>query len=188
MRSYLCYAINWFSLEFYDILVSRSVGYIGDRPEYQGKRLIQIYLYGRKFPDDNEYAHPFDFGVVVDILEGKVFDIEELPTHEDFDANNKDGNIVPNETSNFHPDLRPVDSFRNDLKPVKLTQSGGASYSVTGNQISWQKYKMRIGFNGREGLVIHNVNYNDTGTVRPLFYRMSLAEVYSIWRSKTTIP
>ncbi|ODM86765.1 Copper methylamine oxidase [Orchesella cincta] len=53
-----------------------SVGYIGDRPEYQGKRLIQIYLYGRKFPDDNEYAHPFDFGVVVDILEGKVFDIE----------------------------------------------------------------------------------------------------------------
>jgi Cu2+-containing amine oxidase len=32
-------------------------------------------------------------------------------------------------------------------------------------------------FNGREGLVISTVTYNDDGEVRPIMYRMSLAEM-----------
>ncbi|CAL8110438.1 unnamed protein product [Orchesella dallaii] len=156
-----------------------SMGYIGDRQEYQGRRLIQLYLYGKNFEADNQYAHPFDFLVVVDMLQRKVINIEELPTHEnDLDGSNKQGNTVPRETTNYDPALRPANSFRNDLKPVKVTQSSGVSYTVAGNQLSWQKYKMRIGFNGREGMVIHNLNYNDQGKIRPLFYRMSLAEMF----------
>lgn len=39
-------------------------------------------------------------------------------------------------------------------------------------------YLLLDSFNGREGLVLYNLNYNDNGTVRPLFYRMSLAEMF----------
>jgi len=34
-----------------------------------------------------------------------------------------------------------------------------------------------LGFNGREGLVISTVTYNDAGEIRPIMYRMSLAEM-----------
>ena len=32
-------------------------------------------------------------------------------------------------------------------------------------------------FSAREGIAISTVTYNDNGTVRPLFYRLSLAEM-----------
>lgn len=32
-------------------------------------------------------------------------------------------------------------------------------------------------FHHREGIVISTVTYNDEGTIRPVFYRMSLAEM-----------
>lgn len=33
-------------------------------------------------------------------------------------------------------------------------------------------------FSGREGLIIHQVSYKDGNRRRPLFYRMSLAELF----------
>ncbi|CAL8085027.1 unnamed protein product [Orchesella dallaii] len=172
-----CRQLGWgnMSLVFGD---PWSMGYIGDRPEFHGRRLIMSYLYGRNFDNDCQYAHPFDFIAIVDILQEKVIAIEELPTHGDFDARNKQGNRVPRETSNYEPQLQHPESFRKDLKPVTVSQRGGPSYIIKGNEISWQKFKMRIGFNGREGMTLHNVNYNDGGRVRPLFYRMSLAEMF----------
>lgn len=32
------------------------MGYIGDREEYQGRRLMQMYMYGKNFEDDNQYS------------------------------------------------------------------------------------------------------------------------------------
>ncbi len=93
----------------------------------------------------NFTAHPFDFLVVVDLLAKKVINIEELPTHEGFDAENKEGNVVPTAESNYDPALLNSNSFRKDLKPIRVTQQG-ASYSVTGNELKWQKYKMRVGY------------------------------------------
>ena len=34
-----------------------------------------------------------------------------------------------------------------------------------------------IAFHHREGIVISTVTYNDEGTLRPVFYRLSLAEM-----------
>lgn len=38
---------------------------------------------------------------------------------------------------------------------------------------------MRLGFNAREGLVLHHVGYDDpaAGRTRPILYRASLAEM-----------
>lgn len=91
-------------------------------------------------------AHPFDFIVVVDLNERRVIAIEDLPTHDNFDASNKQGNIVPRATSQYDPELRDLNSFREDISPVNITQPGGTSFTVSGNEIQWQKYKMRIGY------------------------------------------
>lgn len=43
------------------------------------------------------------------------------------------------------------------LKPLDVVQPEGPSFSVNGNEVSWQKWNFRISFNYREGLVLHNV-------------------------------
>ena len=42
----------------------------------------------------------------------------------------------------------------------------------------WQKWQLRIGFTPREGLVLHDIGYEDRGTLRPIIYRASLAEMF----------
>lgn len=43
------------------------------------------------------------------------------------------------------------------MKPLNVVQPEGPSFEVHGNEISWQKWKMRMSFNNREGLVLHNI-------------------------------
>ena len=43
------------------------------------------------------------------------------------------------------------------LKPLDVVQPEGPSFSVNGNEVSWQKWNFRVSFNYREGLVLHNV-------------------------------
>lgn len=67
--------------------------------------------------------------------------------------------------------------MRQDLKPLHLIQPEGVSFTMIGNLLKWQKWQMHIGYNYREGLIINTVTYNDDGNIRPLFYRLSLAEM-----------
>ncbi|PLW16667.1 hypothetical protein PCANC_13352 [Puccinia coronata f. sp. avenae] len=67
--------------------------------------------------------------------------------------------------------------MRDDLKPLHVVQPEGVSFVVEGHVLRWQNWQMHIGFNYREGLVISTVTYTDRGQVRPLFYRLSLAEM-----------
>ena len=48
---------------------------------------------------------------------------------------------------------------------------------VEGNLVRWQKWNIRVSFNYREGLVLHNVGYEDGGRVRPVIHRASLVEM-----------
>jgi primary-amine oxidase len=67
--------------------------------------------------------------------------------------------------------------WRSDMKAINITQPEGPSFSVQGNLVRWQKWHIRIGFNGREGLVLHNVGFQDEGRVRPVLHRASLSEM-----------
>jgi primary-amine oxidase len=53
----------------------------------------------------------------------------------------------------------------------------GPSFSVEGNLVRWQKWQFRVGFNSREGLVLHQLGYNDRGVTRPVLHRASLVEM-----------
>ncbi|WAR64095.1 hypothetical protein PtB15_16B255 [Puccinia triticina] len=78
--------------------------------------------------------------------------------------------------SSLEQDNQPW-TMRPDLKPLHVVQPEGVSFVMEGNVLKWQKWQMHIGFNYREGLVINTVTYTDRGQVRPLFYRLSLAEM-----------
>ncbi len=46
-----------------------------------------------------------------------------------------------------------------------------------GYEVRWQKWRFRVGFTSREGLVLHQLAYEDQGRVRPILYRASLSEM-----------
>jgi primary-amine oxidase len=89
-----------------------------------------------------------------------------------------DGNLRPfdrskiHTTSEYHPDLVP--ERRKTLKPLTVVQPNGPSFQTTGNLINWEKWRFRVGFNYREGLVIHDVTYDG----RRVFHRLSLSEMF----------
>jgi primary-amine oxidase len=63
------------------------------------------------------------------------------------------------------------------LKELKIEQPDGASFEVQGWNIKWERWSFRIGFDQREGLVIHDVNFSDEGTPRKIAHRLSIAEL-----------
>jgi primary-amine oxidase len=129
------------------------------------RRLIRALVWIRQGgPDDNSYAHPIDGLVaIVDLTTGtvKVEDYGVVP--------------VPSEPGNYTPDA--VGELRNDLTPLEIVQPEGPSFEVNGNEVHWHKWSLRIGFTQREGLVLHQVGFEDGGVVRPVLYRGSLSSM-----------
>ncbi|KAI3429769.1 hypothetical protein D9Q98_010082 [Chlorella vulgaris] len=132
-------------------------------------RLIQTFMYQRGGSlDDNHYAHPLDFVPIVDLDKGKVVRIDrpygDSPPQ------------IPSTNMNYHRDLCEV-PFRSDIKPLDIVQPQGACWTIEGNLIKWQRWQIRMSFNYREGLVLHDVAYDDAGKLRPIVHRMSLVEM-----------
>ncbi|KAL7269351.1 peroxisomal copper amine oxidase [Rhizina undulata] len=132
------------------------------------RRLQQALMYYRPNPDDNQYAFPLDFCPIVCPETQEVIHIDIPPVRRPINTFG----------SNYNPnDILAEGGYRTDLTPLNITQPQGVSFSMNGRIIDWQNFNFHIGFNYREGIVLNNITYNDKGTVRPLFYRMSLAEM-----------
>ncbi len=67
--------------------------------------------------------------------------------------------------------------LREDLKPLEILQPDGPSFTVNGYEVRWQKWHFRVGFTSREGLVLHQLAYEDKERIRPILYRASLCEM-----------
>jgi primary-amine oxidase len=149
--------------EFDGVMVDPwSAGHYGDEEAGRLVRaLVWIKIGG---PDDNGYAHPVENLVVyVDTLAGRVVKIE-------------DHGIVPVPQQPGNYTTADVAS-RNGLKPISITQPEGTSFEIDGHEVRWQKWRFRIGFTPREGLVLHTVRYTDGGRERPVLHRVSLSEM-----------
>ena len=140
-----------------------------------GRRLIKPLTFLRSKPDDNGYARPVEgLLVTVDLDRMEVVDVQ-------------DHGVVPlpAQPGNYAPELMvepgnvpAFDRLRDDAKPIEITQPQGPSFTVDGHHVRWQKWSLRVGFSPREGLVLHQVGYDDKGRERPVLYRASLAEMY----------
>lgn len=71
--------------------------------------------------------------------------------------------------------------LRDDLTPYNVVQPEGPSWEVDGHTVEWQKWSLRVGFNHREGLVLHNVSYDDDGEERSILRRASWPEVVTAY-------
>ncbi|MGH3261589.1 MAG: primary-amine oxidase, partial [Trebonia sp.] len=82
---------------------------------------------------------------------------------------------VPRTAGNYGPtDVGPP---RADLKPLEIRQPDGPSFTIEGSLVHWQRWRFRVGFTPREGLVLHTIGYEDQGRLRPILYRAALSEM-----------
>lgn len=157
------------------VLYPWTAGYPDQDEQADRGRLIRMEAALSLAPLDNYYAHPLE-GVVVtvelDTLTVRIEDHGIVP--------------VPTRTGNYTAEgIRAATnspSFpvgpRTDVKPLSITQPEGVSFRVEGQQVSWQKWRFRVGFTPREGLVLHVLEYQDRERWRPILYRASLSEMY----------
>jgi primary-amine oxidase len=144
-----------------------TIGY--DERFGSSRRLQQALMYYRPDVDNNQYQYPLDFCPIWDPVKEEVIAIDIPKIRRP---------LVKNKPLDYHHlAIEREGRYRKDLKPINITQPQGVSFKVTGRELEWQNWKFHIGFNYREGLVFNNITFNDKGTVRPIFYRMSIAEM-----------
>lgn len=132
-------------------------------------RLQQALMYYRPHVDDSQYTYPLDFTPIFNS------ETQEI-VHIDVPSVRRPINKAP--PQNYHPAaIEAEGGYRKDLKPINITQPNGVSFKVDGRIVDWQNWKIHVGFNYREGIVLNNITYDDRGTERGVFYRLSLAEM-----------
>lgn len=143
-------------------------------------KYIQGLLYARApngHPESNQYSFPLPFSPVLDIFEDKIVRLEPLASGGKGDGikyytagEEPMAHCAENE---YYPGLQSLKA-RDDVKPLHIEQPEGPSFTVTDtNCVSWQKWRIRVGFNYREGLTLHDIRYGG----RPMFYRLSISEM-----------
>jgi primary-amine oxidase len=118
---------------------SWSAGHFGF-PADEGRRLVRALTWVRRHPQDNGYARPVaNLLTVVDLNAMTVLEVV-------------DGGVIPlpPEDAGYSPETAGI---RAGLKPIEIRQPEGPSFALEGHELRWQKWRMRIGFTPREGLV-----------------------------------
>ena len=134
-----------------------------DYPDEAGRRILRSFGFVQEHEKDHCWAHPID-GLVayVDLTTGsvdRIIDAEAL--------------AVPSESSGNFDDPQVQGPPLDTLKPIEITQPEGRSFTIEGNRVRWGKWDLRIGFNEREGVTLHQVAFDG----RPIVYRASVAEM-----------
>ena len=126
------------------------------------RRMVRVLAFLQAREHDLAWAHPID-GITahVDLIEKKVLRIVEeftLP--------------VPAASGDYDdPDVRGPE--RTGLRPIEITQPEGPSFTVDGSLLRWQDWSLRVGFDAREGLTLHQIMLAG----RPVIYRASVPEM-----------
>jgi primary-amine oxidase len=114
---------------------------------YANRRLGWTDVWYRTQEGSNLYAnHVSGLRCVVDLNRMELLELED------------DGIIdEPLTMGEYAPRFVPGQRLRSDVRPLEIVQPEGASFRLDGNLLQWQKWSLRIGFNHREGLVLHTV-------------------------------
>jgi len=126
------------------------------------RRMVRVLAFLQADEHDLPWAHPVDgLTAHVDLIERKVLRVLDefvLP--------------VPAESGDYDdPAVRGP--LRTGLRPIEITQPEGPSFTVEGNLLRWQDWSLRVGFDLREGLTLHQISLAG----RPVVYRASVPEM-----------
>ncbi|MFI7125014.1 primary-amine oxidase [Nonomuraea sp. NPDC050153] len=142
-------------------LAALSAGNFG-LPKEEGRRVARVLAHLMPTPESLPWAHPVD-GLVayVDLVKGEVMEIVDTGPQP-----------IPEEPGDYHHG-----PHRTTQKPIHITQPDGPSFTVDGPLITWEKWSLRLGYDMREGLTLHQIGFEDDGRTRPIVYRASVAEM-----------
>ncbi|KAI3204309.1 hypothetical protein CBS147311_3984 [Penicillium roqueforti] len=144
-------------------------------------RHTQVFMYMRNpennDPDSNHYCFPLDFMVIVNLCTMQVEKIVRLPLGSDQAATPVGSSVPHRRTQPVEPEYDhrlQKNPPRTTLKPYQVLQPEGASFTVMGQLVEWEKWRFRVGFNWREGLTLHDLSFDG----KSAFYRLSLSEMF----------
>src|SRR5262249_20204189 len=133
-------------------------------PDEDGRRLTRTLTWIKQSPTDNGYARPVaNVLALVDLNEMRVLRVEDYGVVP-----------LPPEDANYSPE---VTGTRTGLKPIEIRQPEGPSFALEGHELSWQRWRMRLGFTPREGLVLHTVSYPDGEREGPIVPRAAVVDM-----------
>ncbi|MBB2975344.1 primary-amine oxidase [Microbacterium endophyticum] len=129
------------------------------------RRLSWGTVWHRESEDDNGYARPV--AGLVPIIDLETLEVVRLEDH----------GVLPmaSETGNYRSGTWGPDR---EVAPLEITQPEGPGFKVDGHSVTWQNWSFRIGFTHREGLVLHDIGYQDGDTLRPILRRAAINEMY----------
>ena len=114
----------------------------------------------------------------MEMCDNKVIDVYRLPSSEierisrDSVNGKKFDRRKIHSTSEYYPEL--VGESRSATKPYQIIQPERSPFKTQGNILTWEKWRMHVGFNYREGMVLHDISYDGYS----LFHRLSLSEPF----------
>ena len=139
--------------------------------QYAGRRIGWCDVWFRGSDKGNPYArHLTGLHPVVDLNTMELLELEDTG----------EGGPDPEVHGEYLPDLLP--GRLREVAPLQVSQPEGVGYTLDGNLLRWQNWELRIGFNHREGLILHQVGYTDGGRRRPVAHRLSFAEMVVPYR------
>lgn len=156
-------------VENFDLVMVDPWSASGFEPEeHKGKRLCRALSWIRASENDNGRARPIEgLFAFVDLDEMEVVEIED--------------NGVPDEDSPLPPEDADYRAdrveTRDDYEHLDVVQPDGPSWEVDGNKVEWLDWELRVGWTAREGLVFHDVKFNDGGESRQVLHRASACEM-----------
>jgi primary-amine oxidase len=139
---------------------------------YRGLRVGWGDVWVRNSPESNPYAN-FVSGLhpIMDLNRMELLEVEDDGAGPD---------TGPPVMGEYAPGLIPMPL--REVAPLEIRQPAGVSFALDGHHLTWQNWDLRIGFNYREGLVLHTVGYRDGGRLRSVAHRLSFAEMVVPYR------
>jgi primary-amine oxidase len=139
---------------------------------YRGLRIGWCDVWYRDSELGNPYAHHVTgLHPVIDLNAMTLLELEDNPPA---------GKVTEAVGGEYLP--RFLATPLREVKPLQVSQPSGVGFTLTGGLLSWQDWELRLGFNYREGLVLHQVGFRDAGRLRPVAHRLSFAEMVVPYR------
>lgn len=144
-----------------------SAGAYGDEEGAgtEGRRLSRAMAWVRSSPTDNGYARPLEgVAVYVDLAKNEVVKLVDYGV-----------TALPPQPGNWAREFFDgrEGTLQAPLKPLEIVQPEGPSFQVSGHEVTWANWKVRLDFLAREGLVLRDCSFDG----RSVFYRASMCDM-----------
>jgi primary-amine oxidase len=152
---------------------------------YAGRRIGWCDLWYRGSERGNPYAHHVTgLHPVVDLNAMELLEIEDSYAGGyqggGYQGGDPQDGAAPEVMGEYLPDLLPM--RLREVAPLEISQPEGVGFTLDGNLLSWQNWRLRLGFNHRESLVLHQVGFTDGDRLRSVAHRLSFAEMVVPYR------